>query len=188
MYKEQKYLFENIKSILNIEDITPLFIYSGVYTYHSVNAHLVTLKQYLESHVSTKNVKRNIYNILVECIENINRHGFEFKKDGEETSSNYGYVIFASEVDKYSIWVGNFVLTEDIEYVKKIIDEIAISSNVKLREMYRDKLSNNQLSLKQGMGIGILDVALRSREPIKFITKEFNETTSFFSLQIKVTK
>lgn len=187
MFEEQRYLAEEVKEILNTDGIVPLFVHTGVYTYQSVNTHLVTLRQYLESHIATKNAKRSIYNILVECIENINRHGFVFRKEDASTS-NYGYVIFASEPSRYSIWVGNFIPSQDIHSIKRVFDEVTSSNNEELKTVYRHKLANNELSDKQGMGIGIIDIALRSKEPIKFTIKDFKDTTSFFSLEITVNK
>ncbi len=185
MFEEQKYLANEVKTILNTESIVPLFVHTGVYTYQSVNTHLVTLRQYLESHITKKDAKRSIYNILVECIENINKHGFAFPKE-DATTSNYGYVIFASESKRYSIWVGNFVPSSDIHTIKKMFDEVTESNNEGLKSLYRHKLTNNELSDKQGMGIGIIDMALRSKEPIKFTIKDFTDNTSFFSLEITV--
>ncbi len=187
MFKEQKYLANEVKSIMNLEEVIPLFIFTGSFTFHEVNSHLISLKQYLESHISTKITKRNIYSILVECVENINKHGFGFENDNQIVT-NYGYVIFAFENNKYKIFVGNFINQDEIEYIESTINEINLSDIEDLKEVYRDKLENNELSKKQGMGIGIIDIALRSKEPIKLTTKKYSENASFFSLEITVTK
>ncbi|MBC7694486.1 MAG: hypothetical protein H7141_03470 [Burkholderiales bacterium] len=185
MFTEQKFISAEIKTIINKDDLIPLFLYTGVYNYQAVNSHLVTLKQYLSSHISKKKTIKDSYNILVECLENINKHGFSFKKD-DETDSIYGYVIFASEPTRYSVWVGNFIAEKDFVILKKMFDEIITANNEELRELYRTKLINNELSEKQGMGVGIIDVLLKSKETINFTSKKFNNDTYFFSLEITI--
>lgn len=186
-FSEQKYISTEVKKILGNNSLIPLFLYTGIYNYQSVNTHLITLRQYLESHIDKKQTIRRIYNILVECIENINRHGFSFKREND-FNSIYGYVIFATEESRYSVWVGNFISKEDVNAIKKLFDEIVISDNTDLKEAYSFKLQNNELSEKQGMGIGIIDIAIQSKEPINYKITPFTDTVSFFSLEITIPK
>lgn len=187
MFSEQKYISDEVKTIVVNENLVPLFLYSGIYNYQSVNTHLITLRQYLESHIQKKQTIRRIYNILVECIENINKHGFSFKSEND-FSSIYGYVVLASESTRYSVWVGNFISNNEIKEIKKLFDDIIISDSSELKDTYNYKLYNNKISEKQGMGIGIIDIALRSKEPIKYKTKPFSSDVSFFSLEISIPK
>lgn len=186
MFKEQKFISEEIKSVISKKELVPLFLYTGIYDYHTVNSHLVTLRQYLTTHIPKKKTIRDSYNILVECIENINRHGLSFKSEEENNEAIYGYVMFASEDTKYTVYVGNFISGKDYVLFKKMFDEMITSDNEKLRDIYRNKLLNNELSEKQGMGIGLIDVISKSKEPVKFHSKLFEDETYFVSLEIAI--
>lgn len=187
MFLEQKYISSEIRKIISNEDVVPLFLYTGIYNYQAVNTHLITIKQYLETHIESKQIIRKIYRILVECIENINKHGFSFKKDNE-TSSIYGYVVLASDDEKYTIYVGNFVANEEIPSIKKMFDSVIELEKDALKEAYNTKLHHTELSAKQGMGIGIIDIALMAKKPIKYATHFFNDDVSFFTLEILIPK
>lgn len=190
MFKEQKFIAEEIKTVISKKDLVPLFLYTGIYDYQTVNSHLVTLRQYLTTHISKKKTIRDSYNILVECIENINRHGHAFKSDDdtkeEKKDSIYGYVMFAMEEAKYSVFVGNFIAEKDYVMFKKMFDEMITADNETLREIYRQKLMNNKLSEKQGMGIGLIDVISKSKEPVIFNSKPFEDGTYFVSLEVVI--
>ncbi len=186
MFKEQKFIAEEIKSVISKKDLVPLFLYTGIYDYQTVNSHLVTLRQYLTTHITKKKTIRDSYNILVECIENINRHGHAFKAEEEKKDAIYGYVMFAMEEGKYSVFVGNFVGEKDFVVFKKMFDEMVTADNETLREIYRQKLMNNNLSEKQGMGIGLIDVISKSKDPVVLNSKPFEDGTYFVSLEVAI--
>lgn len=187
MFLEQKYISSEVRRIVGNEKVVPLFLYTGIYNYQSVNTHLITIKQYLESHIDSKQVIRKIYRILVECIENINKHGFSFKRVNE-SNSIYGYVVLAADDDEYSIHVGNFVSNNEMTEVKNLFDSVSGLEKDALREAYNYKLHNTQLSAKQGMGIGIFDIAMMSKKPIKYNILPFNDDVSFFNIEIIIPK
>lgn len=188
MFKEQTFIADEIKSVINKKDLVPLFLYTGIYDYHTVNSHLVTLKQYLTTHIPKKKTIRDSYNILVECIENINRHGLSFKREENTGNAIYGYVMFAMENDKYSVYVGNYIAKNDFVLFKKMFDEMVTAGNEQLREIYRQKLLNNELSEKQGMGIGLIDVISKSKDPVTLNSKPFSEDSYFISLEVAIEK
>lgn len=188
MFLEQKYISAEIRKIVSNEEAVPLFLYTGIYNYQAVNTHLITIKQYLESHIDSKQIVRKIYRVLVECIENINKHGFSFKRDNAEANSIYGYVVLAVDDNQYTIYVGNFISNDEIYSIKSTFDTIVELEREELRDAYNQKLHHTELSPKQGMGIGIIDIALMAKKPIKYITKPFNDDVSFFALEIIIPK
>ncbi len=187
MFLEQRYISSEIRRIVANESVVPLFLYTGIYNYQSVNTHLITVKQYLETHIDSKPIVRKIYRVLVECIENINKHGFSFKRENE-SNSIYGYVVLAVDDEKYTIYVGNFVATNEVANIKTTLDTVIELEKEALREAYNNKLHHSDLSPKQGMGIGILDIAIMAKKPIKYITTPFNDDVSFFALEIIIPK
>ena len=42
MFKEQKFIAEEIKAVISKKDIVPLFLYTGIYDYQTVNSHWAT--------------------------------------------------------------------------------------------------------------------------------------------------
>lgn len=185
MFLEQKYISDEIKEFIKNEDLTPLFLYAGIYNYKTVNAQLVTLKEYLQSHISSKQTIRRIYSILMECIENINRHGFLFEKN--KAKSIYAYVIFAANATHFSVIVGNFISNTEILVIKNAFDKaVIIIDEDKLQDEFSYRILNEELSEKQGIGVGIIDIALMSKEPIKYKISPFNKQVSFLTLEITI--
>lgn len=187
MFLEQKYISSEIRKIVANENVVPLFLYTGIYNYQAVNTHLVTIKEYLETHIESKQLVRKIYRVLVECVENINKHGFSFKRENS-INSIYGYVVLAADDEKYTIYVGNFVSNDEIGSIKIMFETVTELERDALKEAYNNKLHNTELSSKQGMGIGIIDIALMAKKPIKYATQIFNDDVSFFTLEIIIPK
>jgi hypothetical protein len=129
-------------------------------------------------------VKKKVFNILVEILQNIYHHFDEVHNDNEDY---YSVVFLLSKIENdYFILTGNHVLVDRVNSLKEKIDNINALSDDEIKAIYRERLHNGDISEKGGAGLGILDIVRRSGEKLQYEFKNVNDDFSFFSLKVKV--
>lgn len=129
-------------------------------------------------------LKKKVFNILVEVLQNIYHHFDELDTEHQE----YYSVLFllTKESSDYSIVTGNHVLLDKVDMLRSKIEEINAMTQEELKATYRRRLDLGDISEKGGAGLGIIDIVRKSGEKIKYDFKDVNKEYSFFSIQVKV--
>ncbi|MDD4385943.1 MAG: SiaB family protein kinase, partial [Bacteroidales bacterium] len=115
---------------------------------------MVELK--LENSDVQNNIKKKLYNVLVEGLQNLYHHvdtPLDEVQD-DETKSNFGIFILNRLDNGFRISTGNFVHKDKVSIIKKKIDKINSLSAEELKEFYKFVLNNQMFSEKGGGGLG----------------------------------
>lgn len=67
------------------------------------------------------------------------------------------------------------------------LDEINKLSKEELKDYYKAVLNNGQMSAKGGGGLGMIDIARKTGQKLKYNFMPIDDMYSFFSLNIKIT-
>ena len=151
---------------------------------------LTSILQIMESQMDNMDespkMRRKVYNILVECLQNLYHHIDE--KFTEETQEHERNAIFAiGKVNgKYSIITGNYMLSENVANLKDRLDRVNAMSREELKAYYKEVLSNGVMSEKGGGGLGMIDIARKSGSRLDYNFAPIDDKYSFFSLSINV--
>ncbi len=152
---------------------------------------LTSILQIMESQMDNMEEKpkmrRKVYNILVECLQNLYHHIDERVEEQEGPEKNAIFAI-GKLGDEYSIITGNYMYTENIDGLKSRLEKINAMSREDLKVYYKEVLSNGVMSEKGGGGLGMIDIARKSGNKLDFSFSPVDEKFSFFSLSIKVTQ
>jgi len=127
-------------------------------------------------------VKKKVINVLVECLQNLYHHN----KEAESSEKSSIMVAIAQNVDGYSVFTGNNILKNNVPDLKSRIEEINNLSSEELKKLYQAKLANGQFSEKGGGGLGIIDIARKSKSKLEFGFAPIDESNSFFSLNVNI--
>ncbi len=130
-------------------------------------------------------VKKRMFNILVECLQNLHHH-IEQPPEGSHVDTPSIIVMVAKNVTGYSIITGNFVLSNNADMLKDRLEEINGMNTDEVRNLYKSVLANGKMSEKGGGGLGMIDIARKSGEKLEFGFIPFANGSSFFSLNVKV--
>ena len=145
---------------------------------HSI---LAVIEGKLDEIESDNKLRKRVYHILVECLQNLYHHG---QKEQQEDYSII--VILVKNVSGYSVITGNYISSSDVESLRNRIREINGMNQEQLRGLYRQVLNNGTYSHKGGGGLGIIDIARKSNEKLDYGIVPVDEFNSFFSLNVKV--
>lgn len=130
-------------------------------------------------------VKKRIFNILVECLQNLYHHiDRPPEKNSDETPSVV--VMVAKNVTGYSILTGNFMLRDNADELRARLEEINGMSPEEIKDLYKSVLADGKMSEKGGGGLGMIDIARKSGEKLEYGFIPFGNGSSFFSLNVKV--
>jgi hypothetical protein len=161
--------------------------FKGDVTSKMLDSMLMIMESKLEDLGEPSKVKKKVYNILVECLQNLYHHRDEMKRPGKEEESAAIFMIGKSD-DVYNIITGNYILTDRVDKLKKRIDQVNSLDKVGLKQLYKEVLNNAERSEKGGGGLGIIDIARKSGRELGYDFMKVDDQYSFFSLYIKISQ
>jgi hypothetical protein len=156
-----------------------------------INSDLITMVlQIMESKLDAVQekgtVKKRIFNILVECMQNLYHHAEA--EDLEDTSRRSAMLELFFDDQYYYITSGNYIKNEDVKALKERIERVNSLDKEDLRAYYREILDNNKISNKGGADLGMIDMAKKSGQKLDYEFTEVNDKVSFFGLKVKIAK
>jgi len=165
------------------QDPEVLLSYRGKVTEELFDALLELAEHKLDQQKTTNKVKRKVFKVLVESLQNVYHHFDELP-----ARDNTFPVSFTLEKDNfnYRIRTGNHVMLNKVSTLKSFIDSMNNMSLQQLKGYYRARLSDGDFSTQGGAGLGIADIIRKSGEKITYDFQPVNEDYSYFSLQVKI--
>ncbi|UKN02975.1 SiaB family protein kinase [Paracrocinitomix mangrovi] len=151
---------------------------------------LTTILQIMESkmeHMDEKpKVKRKVFNILVECLQNLYHHIDQEDRIHMPLEDKSALLMIAKREFEYEITTGNYMKAEDVQPLKEKLDLVNSMNKDELKAYYKQVLSEGSLSQKGTAGLGMIDIARKSGEKLDYNFSPINDTTTFFSLSVKI--
>jgi hypothetical protein len=177
---------ENIHDFYNkMEKGNIMLSFKGEVTSDLLTSILQIMESKMETLEEPPKIKKKVYNILVECLQNLYHH---LDDDDFKTRVNEKSALFMiRKLDgEYSIMTGNFIASENVEMMQGRLDRINEMDKDQLKVYYKEVLNNGEMSAKGGGGLGMIDIARKSGKKLEYNFDRIDEEYSFFSLNIKV--
>lgn len=172
-----------------MERSNTMLAFKGAVTSDLLDSILQIMENKLESLKETPKVKRKVFNVLVECLQNLYHHiddvfeGRSYRTIPEKKSAIF---MIGRVPNGYNIVTGNFIVNSNVDVVKDRIDRINDMDRSELKEYYQQVLNNGQRSAKGGSGLGFIDIARKSGQKLKYNFMDIDDASSFFSLNVLV--
>lgn len=164
-----------------------ILAYKGSITSELINDILEGVESKLEAADADSKLRKKIYNILVESLQNLFHH-IEMVHEGitEKLDPKFGVLVVVKEGNLYKVITGNFIQSRRIKFLKEKIDKINSLSKDELKDMYKFILNHQKLSAKGGGGLGLVDIARKSGKKLEYEFYNYNDDYYFFNLTISV--
>jgi hypothetical protein len=164
-----------------------ILFYKGNVDSDVINHVLDTVEDKMAEVNEQAKLRKKVYNVLVESLQNLYHHVDKVPEDFEDQSSEkYGLLVVQKVDAGYKIITGNFVHAENIEKLEEKIKRINRSSHEEIKELYKFILNHQRISAKGGGGLGLVDIARKTGNQLDYAFKEYNDKYSFFYLNILV--
>lgn len=151
---------------------------------------LTSILQIMETKMETLDeppkIKKKVYNILVECLQNLYHHIDEDDKETAQNEKSALFMIRKNEDGEYSIMTGNYMAVENMDLMKNRLDKINSMDKDELKVYYKEVLNNGEMSAKGGGGLGMIDIARKSGKKLEYDFADVDDKFSFFSLNVKI--
>src|SRR6478735_7524624 len=121
-----------------------ILVYEGDFTQETTKSILSMAERNLDSSGEDSSIKRKVFNVMVEALQNIVKHSDELV-DGQ-TRSHAAIFLIGKQANRYSIMSGNPVRKENVPKLQKSLDHINGLDKEGLKELYKEIIKNTPMS------------------------------------------
>jgi len=166
-----------------MEDNKLSLVYQGQFTQEITRAFVAMTEHSMNQIEEEKTTKKRVFNVMVECLQNICKHSTEYELKGVEESSIF---VIGLEDDQYFICSGNHIFNEEVEKLRIMLEKVNAMDKQELKDYYKQVIRDGKISSKGGAGLGLIDMARKSGEKMIYRFDPIDDQLSFFTLQVKV--
>ena len=160
-----------------------LMAFKGDISSELISNVLEVVESRMEDNSENSKVRKKVYNVLVESLQNPYHHIEILPEEmHEEFDSKFGILVVSRVEGTYKISTGNFIKQEKVDVLKNKIDKINSMGKEELKDMYKFILNHQRLSDKGGGGLGLVDIARKTGNKLDYTFERFNEIYYFFNL------
>jgi len=186
--KNEAYMSFNVENYFSEKpDGNIILFYKGNVDSDVINHILDTVEDKMASMNEQSRLRKKVYNVLVESLQNLYHHVDKVPADFEDQSADRFGMLAVKKVDGgYRIITGNFVHIDNVEKLEEKIKRINRSSREEIKELYKFILNHQRISAKGGGGLGLVDIARKTGNKLEYSFRKYNDLYSFFYLDILV--
>ncbi len=129
-----------------------------------------------------KKIKKKVFNVLVECLQNVSRHAEPEKGKDHESS----ILLIGRNETNFFIITGNMMDNDKTSYLKEKLEHINNLKPEEIRDKYKQLMSNMEFSEKGGAGLGLLDIARKSANKFEFDFRKLSDKKTYFTLKVNI--
>jgi len=142
------------------------------------------LKNYLEAEHARPAAASDVFAVYIEVTQNI-RHYANQRGYGDHHA--VATVVITRHSDgRYVVSAGNCVEPEDGRGLMARVRELAAMDKAQLKTVYKEQLRKPLDPGSSGAGLGLIDIARKSSEPISASLRETADGKAFFSLSVVI--
>jgi hypothetical protein len=174
---------KQIHSIMN--DVNAVLIYSGEFNQDIVKSMLNYTEGKLESSGIDDLVRKKIFNVMVEQLQNITKHQYT---DEDKQVVQPCFVLIEHE-NFYNLVTGNPIHVDTIQMVTDRINQVNSLNADELKDLYKQARLNSRISEVGGAGLGFIDVARKTENNLDFGFYDIESANyKYFTLKTQINK
>jgi len=175
----------DVRRTLSAEGI--LICFNGPFTHSIIEELGKAVKKYLETEEVQKSALMDVFSVYIEATQNVsnyaNRGGW---REEERQKMNSGIVVIGRQGERYVVQSGNPVRVADGEALGRRLDHLISLDKIGLKALYKEQMHTRVEPGSSGAGLGLIDLARKSREPLEYSLVPDADGLLFFSLKVTV--
>ncbi len=173
---------ELVGDVVNLgQDQTLMFSHFGDFDPSKSDSILKLVEASILDSGDKRVVMKRVCSMLIELLQNISIHGAR-----DRSGHMHSFLLVVRTADSYKLFSANLVLAEDIDSLKKRMQELSGMDETALRKLYIEVLCNDEFSHKGGAGLGLITIAKRATNGIKHNLSSIDEHFGYFRLEVDV--
>ncbi len=176
--KQLQFVYK-IKTEMNSNRV--LLCYEGEFSQEITKSVLSMTEKNLDLFQEDQNVRRKVFNVMVECLQNICKH----TESAEEDFRKAIFLIGLTE-EGYFIATGNLIMNENVDLLRSKLLEINLLDKEGLKMLHKEVVTKGSISDRGGAGLGLIDIARKSGRKLEFSFEPVSENVSFYTLLTRI--
>ena len=168
----------------SIQGSTMEYTYRGSFTTKITDTILSLTESNLQDENVEKKIRKRVFFIIVEGLQNITRH--QSSDSSDELAGYPGLFVVQYKPDGYYITTGNLIKISHQDTIKEQIDKINKLDKTELKKYSLEVLDEGEFSDKGGAGLGLIEIARKSGCKLIYDFNEINDEFAFFYLHTKI--
>ncbi len=159
------------------------YIYRGDFNSHITTRILEVAEVDLENSEDTNRLRKKIFFIMIECLQNTTKHRVELR---DNTIQESGLFLIQKTSNFYFITTCNVVKRQASANIKQSIENINSLNSKQIREYYNKVLVNGKMSDKGGAGLGFIAMAKKSGQKFVYEFKPIDQELDYFYFRVAI--
>lgn len=159
-----------------------ILAYHGEFTQETTRSILTMAERGLEAAEEDASIKRKVFNVMVESLQNIVKH------NDAPAGIQRAIFLVSREANRYTIMSGNPLHKNRVDPLKETLNRLNTLNKEGLKTLYKDIIKDATLSEKGGAGLGFVDMARKSGDKLIFDFPEMSNDYCFFCLTVNVSR
>lgn len=160
-----------------------IIAYEGNVTHHVMKAITSVVEEKLEDEEEDESVQRKVYHIMVECLQNINRHAEAIYANKDDYPGR-GAILVTKKDKHYAVKTVNLIRIKRAQKLDAFLNMINPLPVDELNDLYKGQLSKGHLSSKGGAGLGFIDIRRKTEAKFEYEFIDNDEETAFFIFKV----
>lgn len=169
-----------------MEDEKIILSFKGEFSAELLTSILHILEKKMEELEIDGKKRKRVFNVLVECFQNLYHHIESLEEGDEIIWEKSALVMVKHDGHKFVVRTGNYVKNDGIVELKRKLAMVNALDTDELRLLYQQKLKNDSRSEKGTAGLGLIDIARKSKNKLGYEFLEIDEHSSFFCLNVVI--
>ncbi|MBL1281172.1 MAG: hypothetical protein COA33_012915 [Fluviicola sp.] len=168
-----------------LEDEQVILSFKGDFTSELLTSFLHILEARMVELGTDNRKKRRVFNVLTESFQNLYHHIDEFNS-GDSITKRSALIIVKHVDNNFVVRTGNYVKNNDIQNLKRKLAMVNSLDSDELKGLYRMKLENDPRTDKGTAGLGLIDIARKSKSKLDYDFIDIDASSSFFCLKVVI--
>ncbi|MBE0653811.1 MAG: hypothetical protein IH594_08430 [Bacteroidales bacterium] len=158
--------------------------YTGHLTFSTTGRLLTMLKRKMSNLGIPLTVYKKILSVMIEVLENVYKYSEHYSNNPFILQNCIPSFKLLRNPSGYCLQCSNPLLNIHIPELRDKLEIVNSKTYEELRQLYHQTITNGKFSNKGGAGLGIIEMAKISGNPLNFSFKEINEEYSLYTLEI----
>jgi hypothetical protein len=156
-------------------------VYEGEITHQITKAFTSLTETNMELGEESQSTQKKVFHVMVECLQNVGKHA-EYMVETEIHRDGRGIFLLCKNEHEYTITTGNMVNKSKFSEMTEGLEKINSLDKEGLKQLYKQQIKEGRLSNKGGAGLGFIDIAKKTGNPLIYNFLPINDDYLFFVL------
>jgi len=168
-----------------MENKNAIIDFEGSISFETMEKLLNQLKSANQFNSLRKPVRKRVYGTVVESIDNIFKYATPYKNKGPSLDRP-PQIKVKEQNGKFIVSAGNLIGNDQVNDLKYKLNLINAMDDSELKRLYEEVINKETKEEDRGAGLGLITMAMRTDEDIRYRFDPAGPVHSYFTMQITI--